>query len=385
MKLTCQQADLAHALGMASRAISSRATLPILANLLLEAKPGAPGTLTLSGTNLEIGIIARMEAEVETGGKLTLPAGLFTEFIKSQPAGTITIEVGEGETKACVTGKLSRASIIGLDAAEYPSIPTADELSAEPFLLDAATLREIVANVAFAAANDESRPALTGVWTQVEEGTLTCVAVDAFRLAKRLVQLTGEAIPQVHFLVPAHSLKELAHILPDDEELTVEVILTERRNQVLFHTSQVDLVSRLVDAAYPPWEQVIPKNSSTCAVVETAELRAAIKSAQLFARESSNILQVQVRPAVEDEKTGHIQIEAVSQDLGDSISVLDATVTGPQVDIRFNVKYVAEVLAAIATEKTTLEVSSPARPGLFKPAGSLEQSYVVMPMYLNKK
>lgn len=382
MRITCQQSDLARGLATVSRAASSRSTLPILANLLLET---GPDMLILSATNLEIGIIVRLAARVESEGKITLPAGLFTDFIKSQPGGDITLAVADGETTAHITGKLSRASMRGIDALEFPKIPTVDELSSEPFTLSAACLKEIIKNVAFAAADDESRPALTGVYTQVDEtGVLTCVAVDAFRLAKRQVQLSGTEIPPVHFLVPARSLTDLAHILPDDEEVLVDIILTEQRNQVLFHSEQVDLVSRLVEASFPPWADVFPKHCGTSAVLDTHAFTAAVKSAQLFARSSGYTLCIEVRPAGEQEEMGQVQIEAQSPDLGESVSTLDALVTGPGLQIKFSSKYLVDILAAISTEKTLLELSSSVKPGVLKPVGDLEQSYVVMPIYLKK-
>src|SRR5437660_4923659 len=169
-------------------------------------------------------------------------------------------------------------------------------------------LKEMIEEVAFAAADDDSRPVLTGVLVQVSDERLTFAAADAFRLAVRVAPLPGDDHPRGDSLIPARTLTELARILPS--EGPVEMIVTPNRSQVLFHTASLDLVSRLIEGSFPNFRQIIPQEHTTRAVVETKEFAAAVKSAALFARDSSNVTRVRINPTGEEGlDTGSITIE----------------------------------------------------------------------------
>ena len=185
----------------------------------------------------------------------------------------------------------SSANIKGMDSAEFPQIPS-NEGGEVPVLLDAPQLKEMIEQVAFAAADDDSRPVLTGVLVQVSDEKITFAAADSFRLAVRVADLPGDDHPRGDILIPARTLTELARILP--AEGPVEMIVTPNRSQVLFHTPSLDLVSRLIEGTFPPFRNIIPKESTTRAVVETKEFAAAVKSSALFARDSSNIARVKI-------------------------------------------------------------------------------------------
>ncbi|MGH2508988.1 MAG: DNA polymerase III subunit beta, partial [Ktedonobacteraceae bacterium] len=184
-------------------------------------------------------------------------------------------------------------------------------------------------------------------------------------------------------LIPARTLTELARILP--AEGPVEMIVTPNRSQVLFHTPTLDLVSRLIEGSFPPFRNIIPKESTTRAVVETKEFAAAVKSSALFARDSSNIARVKINATGDDgQETGSITIEATAEDLGDNVSTVSAAVDGPSLEVIFNVKYLADVLATIVTPEVALEASSASKPGVLKPVGPNDHTYVIMPMHMNR-
>jgi DNA polymerase III subunit beta len=380
MHITCQQSAFDHALATANHAVSSRSTLPILANVLLSAEGHS---LKLSSTNLEMGINARIDAEVIEEGAITLPAKLLYEFIHSLPAGSVELGCPEGEVVvASINGRRSRATINGLVATEFPRIPISDD-GEPPVVLDAALLKEVIDHVAFAAASDDSRPVLTGVKVQIREGSITFASADAFRLAVRVVDLP-DGHPCGDLLIPARTLTELGRILPD--EGPVEMIVTPNRSQVLFHTANLDLVSRLLEGEFPAFERIIPENHLTRAVVNTKEFAAAVKSAILFARDSSNILRVTVGQQETELGNGCLTIEAMAEDVGDSTGSVEASIDGPTLKMTLNARYIADALAAIDTPEVALEISKSDRPGVLKPAGSdsLNQLYVVMPMHVNR-
>lgn len=379
MKITCKQQDLSRGLSTVSHAVSSRSTLPILANILLVADQGR---LKLSATNLEIGINCWIDAEIHEEGTTTVPAKLITDFVNSLPQASVDIQVPEDSHTVNIKSLRSSANIKGMDPSEFPLIPTTEggEL---PIILDAAMLKEMISQVAFAAADDDSRPVFTGVHVEVNNEKLTFAAADAFRLAVRVSALPGHEQSHDNILIPARTLTELARILPS--EGAVQMIVTPNRSQVLFHTDQIDLVSRLIEGTFPNFRNIIPKESTTRAVIETKEFAAAVKSVTPFARDSSNITRIKLESSEsEGLEPGTLTIEATAEDVGSNVSTINAAIDGPEQQIIFNVKYLADVLAVLDTPEVALEVTSAGRPGVIKPVGSADYTYVIMPMSTNR-
>ena len=272
MKITCKQQDLSRGLSVVGHAVSSRSTLPILANILLATDNGR---LKLYATNLEIGINCWIDAQVHEEGSTTVPARLIADLVNSLPQAPIDLTVNDEEHTLNVKSMRTSATIKGMDPAEFPLSPTT-EGSEPPVEIDAATLKEMISQVAFSAANDDSRPVLTSVLVQVQNEKLTFAAADAFRLAVRVVPLPGDSITRSDILIPARTLSELERILPS--EGMVKMIVTPNRSQVLFHSENVDLLSRLIEGTFPNFRQIIPKEYTTRVTVETKEFAAAVKS-----------------------------------------------------------------------------------------------------------
>jgi len=362
-----------------SHAVSNRSTLPILSNILLATDQGR---LKLSATNLEIGINCWVDAQIQEEGSTTVPAKLLTDLVSRLPQAPVDLAVADDSHTLSVKGQGSNANIKGMDASEDPLIPSA-EGGEPPVMLDAVLLKEMIAEVAFAAADDDTRPVLTGVLVQVSDEKITFAAADAFRLAVRVAPLPGDDHPRGDILIPARTLTELARILPT--EGPVEMIVTPNRSQVLFHTPQLDLVSRLIEGAFPNFRQIIPKEHSTRAVVETKLFAEAAKRAELFARDSSNITRVKINPGGHDGlEPGAVTVEATAEDLGDNTSIISALVDGPEMQIIFNVKYLSEVLAVIGSSEVALEANAPTKPGVIRPVGEHDYTYVIMPMHINR-
>lgn len=379
VKITCKQQDLSRGLSIVSHAVSSRSTLPILANILLATDHGR---VKLYATNLEIGINCWIDAQVHEEGSTTIPAKLITDFVNSLPQAPVDITVPEDSHTMSIKSLRSSANIKGMDPSEFPLSPNT-EGSEAPIIIDAAQLKEMIAEVAFAAADDDSRPVFTGVLVQVANEKLIFAAADAFRLAARIAPLPGDATLRNDILIPARTLTELARILPS--EGAVQMIVTPNRSQVLFHTDNIDLLSRLIEGSFPNYQQIIPKEHTTRAVVETKEFAAAVKSVAPFARDSSNITRIKISGGGSDGlEPGTLTIEATAEDVGNNVSTINAAVDGPEQQIIFNVKYLADVLAILGTPEVALEVSSAARPGVIKPVGPNDYTYVIMPMSSNR-
>lgn len=378
MRFRCSRQEFSRGLSLVNHAVSSRATLPILTHLLLSTDQGR---LKLAATNLETSITTWITAQVEEEGTTTLPAKLLAELVNAlateevelvKPVDSHTIQVSTGRT---------RASLRGLAPDEFPLIPTA-EGSEAPFVLESRLLKEMIEQVAFAAATDDTRPVLSAVCVDISQEGLTFAAADAFRLAVRTVSFPASCETHPDLLIPARTLLDLARILPI--EGTVEVLVTPQRSQVLFHTPTLDLVSRLIEGTFPNFRQIIPADCTTRVVIDTSALAQSLKAAALFARESSNIVTLTVTPG----ESSSLTVEASTDEVGEQRSVLDAVVTGPALRIVFNVRYLADALAVIDAPEVALEFVSPAKPAVLKPVGHPDEfasyQYVAMPMHVNR-
>ena len=376
MKITCKQSDLSRGLSVVSHAVSTRSTLPVLSNILMATDDNR---LRLSATNLEIGITCWVPAQVAEEGSVTVPARLLTDFVGGLPQGTVEMSLPAGSYTLSVKSNRNAANIKGMDAGEFPTIPSADS-DDPPVLLDASTLKEMIAQVAFAAATDEARPIFTGVLAQVAEDKITLAAADSYRLAVRSADLAANGHPVGDILIPARTLTELARILP--AEGTVQMLITPNRSQVLFHSEGMDLISRLIDGAFPAYQRIMPQSYETRAVLDTGEVKAAAKSVALFAKDSNNIVTLTIEPGKTDGvEPGTAMLQATAEELGDNTSVVNAAVDGKGLRIMFNVRYLTDVLAVIDTPEVALEMESAQKPGVVKPVGATDYTYVIMPMH----
>jgi DNA polymerase-3 subunit beta len=367
---------MSRGLSVVSHAVATRSTLPVLSNILIATDENR---LRLSATNLEIGITCWVPAQVAEEGSVTVPARLLTDFVGGLPQGTVEMNLPAGGYTLSVKSNRNAANVKGMDAGEFPTIPSADS-NEPPVLLDAATLKEMIGQVAFAAATDEARPVFTGVLAQVAEDKITFAAADSYRLAVRSTDLTANGHPVGDILIPAKTLTELARILP--AEGTVQMVITPNRSQVLFHSEGMDLISRLIDGAFPAYQRIMPQSHEMRAVLDTGEFRAAAKSVALFAKDSNNIVTLTIEQGRADGvEPGTAMLQATAEELGDNTSVVNAAVDGKGLRIMFNVRYLTDVLAVIDTPEVALELESAQKPGVVRPVGANDYTYVIMPMH----
>jgi DNA polymerase-3 subunit beta len=370
VKLSCQQDNLSKGLAVVSRAVSTRSTMPILSNVLM-ATDGP--RLRLSATNLELSINCWIEAEIEQEGRVAVPARLLQEFVNSLPAAPVQMELNPANRVVKMRCLRTDGNIRGVSADEFPSIPTVE--GGTVFRQPAHLLKEMINQVAIAAATDDSRPIFTGVLTTIGQ-SITMVAADGFRLGVRSTPLENGPEEEVTLIIPARSLQELARILPDGkgQDEMVEIALTPNKNQVMFRTASVELVSRLIEGQFPNYKQIMPKEAKTTVVVPTSEFLNASKTASFFARDSANIVRLHMEP-------GELTVRAESTELGDNESRIDAVVEGEQsADIAFNAKYLTDALNVVEAEQTRLEIVSPGSPGVIKPVDSTDYVHIIMPM-----
>ena len=373
MKVTCRPAVLGQALQVVSRAISSRTTLPILNNILIETT--AEG-LALTATNLEIGIRKVVPAEVTAEGSTTAPARLLTDFVGTLPDDELEMTLDGPSQSLNLRCARFDTHIKCIEADEFPPGPRPDEGDRLEVALD--DLVGAVEQTQMAASTDEARPVLTGVLVQVQGGSLTLAATDGHRLAVRKLAAAGPSDPagasqiDASLIVPARALAALARVLKG-EPGKVEVIISKARNQVFFRAGSSELTSRLIDGKYPNYAQVIPSKSSTTVKVATAELTQTVRAVSLFARDSANVIRVKAQ-------SGALTLSATTNEVGDSKAEMAADVDGSDIQIAFNARYVLDALGVIGEDEVELLFDGPLSPGLMRPPGKEHYLYVIMPV-----
>ena len=375
MKLTCSPDALGHALQVVSRAVSPRTTLPILNNVLMETSSEG---LKLTATNLEIGIVDHVDAEVANEGSVTLPAKLLTEFVAQLPNEQLEMEL---DTKTMTLnarcGPYHDVKIKGIHATEFPPLPPREE--GVTVTLEQAELVPAIEQTVVAASADDGRPVLTGVLTQLGDESLTLAATDGHRLAVRTVPAKSservgageEEGASDSVIIPARALGELSRILKG--EGTVEMSMGRSRNHVFFSLPRVELMSRLIEGTYPNYSQVIPEQSNTTITVAAKELLERTRGVAIFARDSANVVRIKT-------EAGEIAISANTSEVGSSEASVSAEIDGADIQIAFNSRYLLDVLALVSTEKVAMGFNGPLSPGVVKPAGRDDYTYVIMPV-----
>lgn len=377
MRVSCLQENLAKGLNIVGRAVSTRSTLPVLANVLLSTDENR---LKLSATNLEIVITCWIGAKVEDEGATTVPARTFADLVGALPQEQVHMELAKETETLHVSCARTEANIKGIDAQEFPLVPEAEGDSR--IRLDAPLFKEMISQVTFAAATDDARPTLTGIYTHFEGDTITMAATDGFRLSRRSAQFPGYVEKPRTLIIPARALDELARVMSDDVE-EFYLMMPEDRNQIVFDLETVVLVSQLIDGNFPDFASVIPKQRKTRTVMQTASLLKAAKTADIFAREASHTARIHIEPGNEM-SSGYAVISATSVETGDNEAQVDAEVDGEAVELSFNVKYLTDVLSVVGTPQVALETTSSVEPGVVKSVGEDDFLHIIMPMQFGR-
>lgn len=367
MKLSCTQENLAKGLGIVGRSVGTRTALPVLNNILIQTEKGR---LKLSATDLEIGIHTWIGAKVDAEGAITVPARLLVDFINTNTDKNINLQLKE--TTLHLESEHYKANIKGIEAAEFPLIPEVKKT--QEIEIPAADFALAISRTIIAAALDESRPVLAGVYIYSSNGQLKIVATDSYRLAEQTIKLTKKISEPIAFIIPQRTMAELSRIIGEN---TQNIKIFPGENQVEFQIDETVLVSRLIEGAFPDYGQIIPKEFKTKVKLATSEFANAIKMASLFAKESANNIKVKITE-------GKIEILAVSPHVGDNISEVSGKVSGNNLEIAFNAKFILDVLPVLNTEETVLEFSTNISPGLIKSEKDENYLYVIMPLRVDE-
>ncbi len=379
MTVTVLQENLARGLGIVSRAVSSRSTLPVLNNVLVATDEGR---LRLSATNLEMGITCWIGAKVLEEGSTTVPARAFADLVGTLSDQQVEMVLNVRTQTLNLHCGASITDLKCIDAQEFPPMPVTD--SSQGLQVNVIDIKEMIQQVVFAASMDDDRPVLTGVLITVEGNNITMAAADGFRLSVRKGALSSSIERSIRAVIPSRALGELARIITEgDQSLTM--LLPPGRGQVVFRLKDVELTSQLLEGAFPDYEQIIPRRCDTRAVLGTAAFLKACKQAEIFAREGSHIAKLNINPG-SDMQPGTVEISGQSEETGYNQNIVDASVEGPALVIAFNVRFLREVLDVIRTPNVAVETTSDTSPGVIRPVGAADNQgeflHVIMPMHL---
>lgn len=365
MLFTCAQDHLNRAVALVGRAISARAAMPILSNILLETRKDA---VKLAATDLDHGIQTEVPATVKKGGAITLPARLFTEIVANLPGAPVQIKVGDGGRDVEVRCERVSYDLVGLPAADFPLMPEPD--SAPVVTVDAALLRAMIRQTGFAVSTDETRVFLTGLYLVLDGKEIRLVATDGGRLALRTGLLASPAAQKVGVIIPSKTMQELTRALAGVEG-TVEVSLAEQ--QILFALPGARLVSRLIPGPFPNYQQVIPQGHKQRLTVGTNNLLGAVRRVAITARDSANVVRLQT-----DGDT--LTLASNTPEYGRSEETIQVQSEGEVVPTAFNARYLLDCLTVLEADEVTFELTGPLSPGALRPKGNADYTYVLAPV-----
>lgn len=363
MKVSCERKLLDEALGVVAGAAASRASLPILSHLYIEA---SGDHLRLVGSDLEQWVEHRIPAIVGEEGAATVSARLFADLVGSLSGETIELATGERH-QLIITAGDSRYQLAGLPAEEYPPVPELG--NASELVLPAKLFMEMIESVEFAVSREETRPTLTGIRMEFDGSNLRLVATDTHRLAVRNAQIDSAAGEAATAIVPLKAI-QLLRRLPAGETITMQ--LGEHRAAFLGENASV--VTQLIEGQYPNYERVIPKEYTRRWTLMVQEFRNALKRAYLVAKSDSNKVILKT--------DGEKLVISAQGNVGEATERVDIIREGDDLEVAFNAKYLLDVLEVLNTEGVVIELTESLRPAVFKPAQLDDYLCVIMPMAL---
>jgi DNA polymerase-3 subunit beta len=378
MELVVRKNDLLRELQLFQGIVERKNTIPILANVLMEAKGDQVSFLA---TDLEVGLRSRCSASVAKGGALTLPAKKFYEIVKSLPETDIRIAEDKGGVKVAADRFDSRMQTLPRE--DFPTLPEAG--STPTATLSRASLKEMVSKTQFAITGEDTRYFLNGALFVLRPDGMSLVATDGHRLAlvntprgagAPGVNKAGEGAPGVNedirAILPKKTLGELARLLVDGDE---DIRYERGENHLFFDVGGRLLISRMIDGQFPAYERVIPKGNDKHIEFERDRLTNAVKRVALLSNERSRAVKFQI-------DAGKVDVTSSSPDLGEAKETLPVDYTGASMQICFNAQYVLDFLAAVTTDVVSLDLKDEVSQAVMKPVGAegYDYTYVIMPM-----
>ncbi|MDJ1169626.1 DNA polymerase III subunit beta [Roseofilum sp. BLCC_M154] len=387
MKLVCTQSDLNTNLSLVSRAIPSRPSQPILSNVRFIADRQNQ-EVSLIAFDLSLGIQARFAATVEEDGDLALPAKLLNDMIARLPPGDLTLEADseDGETldpNVTITSSCGRYQIRGLDPDDYPALPIID--TGESLTLPSAAILEGLRGCLFATSLDETKQVLTGVHLTVKEDSVEFAATDGHRLAVVTTSTEKEeedSTPSMQadypfeVTVPGRALREIERMIGSHKE-GISIDLTVDEGQVVFQLPSCRLNCRTLEGQYPAYEQLIPQVFERQIDLDRRQLLSSVERIAILADQKNNVVMFSLSG-----ETQEVILSVEATDVGSATESIPATISGEDLRIAFNVKYLVDALKAIPSQELKIQVNSADKPVILSPLGGVQMTCLLMPVQI---
>ncbi len=364
MRFTCEKSMLVQGLNIAGRTVAQKSSLSVIEGILCKAGVG----LHLTGYNMETAITYQIEAEVTDPGECILPARLFGDIIRRLPEGPVTVVVDDS-FKVSIRSGFASFTISAESAEDYPELP--DVNSGRPILIPQCKLKELISGTIFAVSENQGRPIHTGVKFEVTNEAVNAIAVDGFRLARRTYHPQEETGREMSFVVPAAGLKEVEKILTDCED---EAAFTLGTKHILFQIGNATLVCRLLEGEFLDWRRVVPTNCPIKLVANVSDLASSVERVGLIVSEK---YKSPVRCVF-----GHQELQMrTNTTIGAAEDRCSMAGDGKELEIGFNVRYLADALRVIPSEEVTLELTNGLSPIVLTPVDDKhDYAYMVLPV-----
>lgn len=364
MKIKVTQEKLSKALTCISRIAINKSTLPILGNILIRVEDKKVSLIT---TNLDMAIISYLPVSESENGVITVPAKLITEFVSNLPKGE-NIEISTNDTKVSIKAGKYSSTINGTIADDFPELPEIDEKNAVIFKTSAEDFKNSIGQVIIASSNDLTRPALTGLCFDTNNGSLYAVSTDGYRLAKK--EMIKKVESEVKAIVPSSTLHEVLRTISDDTE---EIEISFNEDLVEFKLDETRIVSKLIDASYPDYTALIPKNNDTVVTLDRDELMRTIKLAALFARSVDGSI------ICEAKAPDSFSVRSIANEFGENDSNLQTTVEKDS-KTRLNSRFFIDALNSIGSKEVIMEFSSSVKPIVIHGKNDDTYTHIIMPL-----
>ena len=374
MKFKINRDHFSNGLAQVLNVVGSKAAMPILSNVLIEAEKDY---ISLTTTNLDLGIRCKIKAEVKEGGSVTLPVKRLATIVRELPNVDVAFDSTASHQVKIASGG-SNFRIMGIGAEEFPKLP--DSAEDKTFTLEQGELATMLSNVSYAQSTDETRYILNGVYFNFKDGKLALVATDGRRLALVSKEITVPSGSAGAIILPAKTVAELLRLLGKGEKLNIA--FNERRAAFQIDTGKdtsgltdsIYLFSKVVEGNYPNYHQVIPKETHQRIKLERELFLQCVHRAALVTSEKSNSVKIKLTPNL-------LEISAASPDFGESHESMAISYSGPELQVAFNPQFVMDPLRALTKDEVFFELKDEVSPGVFKTLESFV--CVIMPVRLS--
>ena len=364
MRFTCEKNLLVQGLNIAGRTVAQKSSLSVIEGILCKAGNG----LNLTGYNMETAITYNVEADVADPGECILPAKLFGDIVRRLPEGPVTVVVDDN-FKVSIRAGYASFTISAESADDYPDLP--DVSTGRPIRIPQTKLKELISGTIFAVSENQGRPIHTGVKFEVSENAVTAIAVDGFRLARRTWHPEESTGRELSFVVPAQGLKEVEKILTDSEE---NASFTLGPKHILYQVGNATLVCRLLEGEFLDWRRVVPTNCPVKLVANVSDLASSVERVGLIVSEK-------YKSPVRCIFSNQVLNMRTNTTIGAAEDRCAIAGDGKELEIGFNVRYLADALRVIPSEEVTMELTNGLSPIVFTPVDNKHDfAYMVLPV-----